>query len=375
MTDKFSQVLTELEASGNFRKIPDEATGELVDLSSNDYMGIAADKKLLEEFNAQTPAGAFRFSSSASRLLSDRQTEFLALENLLASLYHKEALIFNSGYHCNTGVISALADKSALILADKLVHASIIDGIILSRAEFTRFRHNDLNHLRTLLEKNSGHYETILVVVESIYSMDGDLCNLQELVALKKEFPNVLLYVDEAHGFGVRGKFGLGIAEEYNVIPDIDILVGTLGKAAASAGAFVITNDILKKFLINKARSFIFSTALPPVSCLWSKFVVEKLTEMESRRKHLLETSEFLNEHFATYNKDIRSHSQIVPLIVGDSKKAVDLSVRLKNLGYQALPIRTPTVPKGTERIRFSLNADITTETAKKLLTDLKTIL
>ena len=109
MTDKFSQVLTELEASGNFRKIPDEATGELVDLSSNDYMGIAADKKLLEEFYAQTPAGAFRFSSSASRLLSDRQTEFLALENLLASLYHKEALIFNSGYHCNTGVISALA--------------------------------------------------------------------------------------------------------------------------------------------------------------------------------------------------------------------------------------------------------------------------
>lgn len=375
MTNKFAQVLTELETSGNLRKIPAETTDSLIDLSSNDYMGIAADRKLLDIFYGQTPVDAFRFSSSASRLLSDKQREFLALENLLASLYHKEALIFNSGYHCNTGVISALADKNTLILADKLVHASIIDGIILSRAEFTRFRHNDLKHLHILLEKNAGQFDTILVIVESIYSMDGDICNLEKLVSLKKEYPNVLLYVDEAHGFGVRGKYGLGIAEECNVIPDIDILVGTLGKAAASAGAFVITNDILKKFLINKARSFIFSTALPPISCLWSKFVVEKLTEMESRRKHLLETSEFLNEHFTTYNKDIRSHSQIVPLIVGDSKKAMDLSVRLKRLGYQALPIRTPTVPKGTERIRFSLNANISTDTAKKLLADLKTVL
>lgn len=373
--DFFTTYLQKIEQQGNLRKIPSEPVEELIDLSSNDYMSIASNRSFFEEFYNQCDKNDIYMSSSASRLLSQKQKDYDALECLLKDLYKKEILLFNSGYHANTGTISAIAAGNTLIVADKLVHASIIDGITLSRRDFLRFRHNDITHLRTILSKKASEYDRIIVVAESIYSMDGDICDLNSLVALKEEYPNVILYVDEAHGFGVRGKYGLGIAEESGLISQIDIIIGTFGKAAASTGAFTATSATLKKFLTNKARSFIFSTALPPVSCLWTKFVVEKLTGMSDERKRLLETSEYLNEKFSAYNGNIRSHSQIVPLITGSSNKAVALSKELLKRGYIALPIRKPTVPEGTERIRFSLNAKFRKEQAERLYAEIKDII
>lgn len=373
--DFFTTYLQKIEQQGNLRKIPSEPAEELIDLSSNDYMSIASNRSFFEEFYNQCDKNDIYMSSSASRLLSQKQKDYNALECLLKDLYKKEILLFNSGYHANTGTISAIAAGNTLIVADKLVHASIIDGITLSRRDFLRFRHNDITHLRTILSKKASEYDRIIVVVESIYSMDGDICDLNSLVALKEEYPNIILYVDEAHGFGVRGKYGLGIAEESGLISQIDIIIGTFGKAAASTGAFTATSATLKKFLTNKARSFIFSTALPPVSCLWTKFVVEKLTSMDKERKQLLDTSEYLNEKFSAYNGNIRSHSQIVPLITGSSNKAVALSKELLKRGYIALPIRKPTVPEGTERIRFSLNAKFRKEQAERLYAEIKDII
>jgi len=373
--DFFTTYLQQIEQQGNLRKIPSEPAEELIDLSSNDYMSIASNRSFFEEFYNQCDKNDIYMSSSASRLLSQKQKDYDALECLLKDLYKKEILLFNSGYHANTGTISAIAAGNTLIVADKLVHASIIDGITLSRRDFLRFRHNDITHLRTILSKKASEYDRIIVVAESIYSMDGDICDLNSLVALKEEYPNVILYVDEAHGFGVRGKYGLGIAEESGLISQIDIIIGTFGKAAASTGAFTATSATLKKFLTNKARSFIFSTALPPVSCLWTKFVVEKLTGMDKERKQLLDTSEYLNEKLSAYNGNIRSHSQIVPLITGSSNKAVALSKELLKRGYIALPIRKPTVPEGTERIRFSLNAKFRKEQAERLYAEIKNII
>ena len=248
-TDGYRGILEGLSKECRLRSIPlagtdadqEKGRSRLVDLCSNDYLGLAArESEFREAFMHSCPDAAF--TSSASRLLSSAQRYHLMLEKALEHLYGKRALLFNSGYHANTGCISALAIPSTLFICDKLVHASIIDGLRIGNADFLRFPHNDLGKLRIMLEKNAGKYARIVVVTESIFSMDGDLAPLRGLTMLKEEFPNMILYVDEAHAFGVRGERGMGMAEELGLTDKIDIIIGTFGKAAASSGAFTLVH-------------------------------------------------------------------------------------------------------------------------------------
>ena len=354
-----TEILSSLEKEHRLRHIPEIPESGIIDLSSNDYLSLGSRcEEFREEFLDRFSDTAF--SSSASRLLSLKQKHHNALEEYLESLYGKPALLFNSGYHANVGCIGALTLPSTLFVCDKLIHASIVDGLRISGSEFKRFPHNDILKLRKIIEKESSRYERIVIVVESIYSMDGDIAPLNEVVALKKEYPEILLYVDEAHAFGVRGPKGLGVAEELDLINDIDILIGTFGKAAASAGAFTVCSSEIKSLLINCARPFIFSTALPPVNIAWSMLMTEKIVNMSDARLRLAAISkEFSDRLEEISGKPTGSSSQIIPYLTGNAEKALDIAAKMRERGLIALPIRRPTVPPGGERIRFSLGADM----------------
>ena len=362
--------LRQLEDSGNFRRIPGETDGNIVDLSSNDYLGLASRIDLRQQFFSQYTAESLPMSASASRLLGARQREFDAFEHLLGEAYGRSALLFNSGYHANVGLIQALADKQTLIVADRLVHASIIDGIRLSGAPFVRFRHNDCNHLRSIIADKGSSFANILIIAESVYSMDGDRADIDRLIEVRDSCGDrAMLYIDEAHAVGVLGPAGLGLSMASAHRDKVDIIVGTLGKALASAGAYTVVSRRLRDFFVNKARSLIFSTALPPINIAWSNFIFSRMMDMDSERSRLASLSRQLAEAIGA---DEPGH--IRPLIVGDPHKAVDLSRRLLQLGYKVLPIRTPTVPPGTERLRFSLSADIADSDIAGLAQALETV-
>lgn len=379
--EQMQQELQELKEKSNLRKLPaitHEGRNVIVDgrrmlnLSSNDYLGLANDRKLRQEFRETLTTETFLPTSSSSRLLTGNFSIYDRLEQQLADSFGTEAaLTFNSGYHANTGILPAVSNTHTLILADKLVHASLIDGIRLSAAKCIRYRHNEYNQLERLLQVNHSEYERIIVVTESIFSMDGDEADLRELVRLKKQYPNVLLYVDEAHAFGVRGQRGLGCAEEQDCINDIDFLVGTFGKALASAGAYIVCRKVIREYLINKMRTFIFTTALPPVTVQWTSFMLERLAGFRQRRETLRFLSNQLREALKNKGYDCPSTSHIVPLITGESCVAIRKAEELQRKGFYALPVRPPTVPEGTSRIRFSLTAEIRESEMEKLINEI----
>ncbi len=350
--NKIEKTLEELSASGNLRAIPGDTPAGLVDLSSNDYLGLAVRDDLRDAFLDECGGRLPQMTSSASRLLAGSQSSYDRFESLLRDLYGAPALTFNSGYHANTGLVSSLADRSTLIVADRLVHASIIDGIKLSGAPFVRFRHNDYDHLEKILADKGRDYSDILIIAESVYSMDGDRADIGRLVDIKRSTPGAMLYIDEAHAVGVEGRHGLGMVEDAGLVGDVDVIVGTLGKALASVGAYAVVSPLIRRFVVNKARSLIFSTALPPANMLWSAFIMERVPSMTAERDRLRS----LGRRLAAILRLDRS-SHIAPLVVGNPRDAVALSARLADEGFKVLPIRVPTVPPGTDRLRFSLSA------------------
>ncbi|MDM1718150.1 8-amino-7-oxononanoate synthase [Acinetobacter towneri] len=380
LLDHYAEQLDQLRQQGNFRQFrSNQQQGktieiqqqQMLNLSSNDYLGLASDLRLREQFFDETPNAQRLMSASSSRLLTGNFPAYEQLEATLTQLFHgRAALLFNSGYHMNIGILPALADAKTLILADKLVHASMIDGIRLSSAKYLRYRHNDLAHLQQLLTQYHAddNYERIIVVTESIFSMDGDETDLAALVALKQQFAKVMLYVDEAHAIGVRGQQGLGCAEQYGVIDAIDFLVGTFGKAVASVGGYLICDPIIRDYLINRMRPLIFSTAQPPICMAWTHFMLNQIVHMQTQRQHLAALSLYMQQGIQAKGFTCPSTSQIVPVIIGDSTATVSKAQQLQTAGFYVMPVRPPTVPQGSSRLRICLNTQFETADLTQLL-------
>ena len=366
MYDDYKRILEELKSHSHFRNLKNfEKKDEkyiyykgkkLLNLSSNNYLNIADNQAITQEF-LDNVGNRYSFGSASARLLTGTLPVYQELEELLSSLYGKEsALLYNSGYHANVGISSALNQKGDVVFSDKLNHASIIDGMRLSDGKFFRFPHNDMHALEKLLERERKNFNNAFIITESVFSMDGDIEDLKKIVELKKKY-NCIMIIDEAHAFGVFGENGLGVAEELGIIDDVDLLVGTFGKAIGSMGAFVTGSKTMINFLINKSRSFIFSTALPPINIAFSKWIIEtQISKTAQKRKNMLNLA-----------KKFGSQSHIIPVVIGENKDTVDLCEVLFHNGYFTLPIRPPTVPVGTSRLRLSLTADIREEELQTL--------
>ena len=338
----------------------------LVDFSSNDYLGLADHPALIE--GAKKAMEKWGAGARASRLMSGDLEIHHRLESAIAALKGKEAgLLFGSGYLANTGIIPALCGRNDVIYSDRLNHASIVDGVLLSRARFYRFRHNDLNHLEDLLKNHRSRYRRAMIVVESVYSMDGDLALVSELLELRERY-GAMLMIDEAHATGVFGAKGEGIISQTGA-DAVDVILGTFGKALGGYGAFVAVSNRMRQFLLNRARTFIFSTALPPAIIGANLAAVKLLDEEPGRRNRVcelaLELRRALREDLGL---NTPSESQIVPVMVGDSQSALSLAESLRDAGFFVKAIRPPTVPEGAARIRLSVTANHSLKDVRQLL-------
>jgi 8-amino-7-oxononanoate synthase len=373
MSIDYKESLDDLRRTGRMRQLRPLAdrTGcrvtyrgrRFLNLTSNDYLGLAGNARLLRSFynsrNDENLLDSYGLGAASSRLLTGDIEIAHHLEERLKREYGRPAaLLFNSGYHANIGILPALLGKGDLVVSDKLNHASIHDGMQLCRAEHRRYRHCDYDHLQEILESSRGRYGRIVIVSESIFSMDGDVADLGRLVELKKRY-KALLYVDEAHAVGLYGPRGLGKAEEQGVLGEVDILMGTFGKAYASIGAFVLCEEDIRDYLINHSRSLIFTTALPPVVIHWNLFVFEEVLQMHDQREHLAGISGKLRRALTENGLVTGGSTNIVPVMIGDNQLAVDLAEEMQEEGYLIFPVRPPTVPEGTARFRISLTADM----------------
>ena len=406
ITERLQSTLADLKAKQQYRQLPNLqhdgryviSNGKaLLNIASNDYLGLGGDTELQAEFLTQvgqlSTTHTPKMSATSSRLLTGNDIQLEALEEELQNWYQsaiekqsltdsKSVLVLNSGYHANLGILPALTalPVKTLILADKLVHASIIDGMRLSQSKlvtYRRYRHNDYEHLAKFIEQADETVERIIIVTESIFSMDGDRADLPELVQLKSKDARIELYIDEAHAVGVLGDTGLGLAEETHTLADIDYLVGTFGKAFASMGAYIMCDEVVKQWLINAMRPLIFSTALPPINHAWTRFILAKMPTLTDQRAHLAQLSTTLSQAIDPRHRvsptveDMDYQSPIVPYILGDNASTLAKAQQLQAAGFYALPIRPPTVPTNTARIRLVMNAKLTNEDCERLIQQL----
>jgi len=372
----YAEELRELEKKGLLRKLSfvESSRGshikingkEFVNFSSNDYLNLSGHPVVVKA--AITALKKYGFGSGSSRLLSGSWLSHKKLEERIAAFKKTEAaLVFNTGYSANIGIIPAIAGSGDMILSDELNHASIVDGSRLSRAHVKIYRHRDMNHLEKLLKtfsiSGSSKNRQCLIVTDTVFSMDGDIAPLKDIVNLAEKY-DALLMIDDAHGTGVLGKSGRGGLEHFGIKVENIIQMGTLSKAFGCFGAFAAGSERLINLLINRARSFIYSTSLPPAAaeaCIKAIDIVEY--ESDDLRRRLWENRQALYSGIRDMGYDtLGSETPIIPVLAGDLNKALKIGERLYENNIFAPAIRPPTVPDGKCRLRFSVTAAHTDE-------------
>ena len=343
---------------------------KVLNFCSNDYLGLANDARIKAAAIASIKKDGF--GSGASRLVCGNMSAHADLEERLAVLKNTEAsLLFSSGYMANTGIIPALVGRGDIVLCDRLNHASIIDGILLSRAQMKRYAHADMDALEGELKKASG-FKRRLIVTDSVFSMDGDRAPLTAISALAKRY-GAWLMVDEAHAFGVLGPRGMGLVEELGLSADVQVQMGTLSKAAGCFGAYVCGSAVLKESLINHSRSFIYTTAMPPSVAAAALAAVDIIVAETGRRGQLLDNAQYVRQGLKDMNCDtLNSTTPIIPIMIGEADSAVDVSQKLFEQGIFVSAIRPPTVPANTARLRITVTSGHTRKDLDRLLNAVK---
>ncbi len=373
--DSMAESLKELQQGGNLRQIRQMKLRGLhlehegrsyLNLSSNDYLGLSCTSYAQYSLH---DGNRFMHGNPSSRLMTGNSQDYTDLEGELELLFPtKKALVLGCGFMANSGLPAAIAGKGDLILADKLIHASLIDGLRLSDADWKRFRHNDVAQLEKLLQAAPAT-ANVWVIIESIYSMDGDLAPIAEIIELKRRY-SFQLMVDEAHGFGVRGPMGKGLCAELGCDEEVDILMCTFGKAIAGAGACILCSATMREYFVNRLRPLIFSTALPPITLRWDSFIIRQMRteELETQSPDIYPSMAALRAHLSELVALFGASSHIIPIPAGSNERALMMAQQGLDAGYWLTAIRPPTVPQGSARLRLSLSAAFSTEQITNLL-------
>jgi 8-amino-7-oxononanoate synthase len=363
--ERMDRELDALRAQSQFRTL-DAPQG--INLNSNDYLGLATDPRLKQAV-AKAVGDADAVGGTGSRLLSGNAKEWGQAEAAFAEFTGAEAaLFFGSGYAANVGVLSSLLNPGDTVFSDAQNHASLIDGIRLSGAAKVIYPHRDLVFLENSLCERADSTGAKVIVSETVFSMEGDIAPVDDLFRLAREY-GATIALDEAHAIGVCGPEGRGVSHGRLREPEMLAVIHTCGKALASAGAFVCGSATLKDYLVNRARTFIFSTAMPPYLAGQIQAAVELARGADRERSHLREIATLLREELTTRGFDTStSASHIVPVILGSNESAVHFAAELQRSGFAVRPIRPPTVPAGTARLRFSLTSRITHENIRALV-------
>lgn len=367
--------IQELKDQGVYRKLPVlESANEaeiilngksVINLSSNNYLGFANHPKLKKA--ATDAIEKYGVGAGAVRTIVGNMDLHENLEVLLAEFKREEAaMVFQSGFNCNAGVIQAITNKGDLIISDELNHASIIDGVRLSRADKAVFKHSDMADLRRILEERRKDYNQVLIITDGVFSMDGDLAKLPEIVELAEEF-ECMTYVDDAHGSGVLGESGRGTVDHFHLHGRVDFCIGTLSKGIGVIGGYCAGSKVMKEWLSHRGRPILFSTALPPAAVAPITEAIKLLMSSTEYTDRLWSNAKFFKERLGKLGFNTgASETPITPVIIGDEAQTMEFSRKLLEKGVYVSAIVFPTVPKGTGRVRCMVTAGHTEEQLAK---------